>query len=180
MDVLEIIKAEHREVAELLDQAAACEPGDERLRELTKEIERKLSLHLQIEERLFYSELRDRAEEDEERVDMFEAYTEHEVAKALMEMLKSGRKPDERFKAEVQVLGESVKHHVQEEESTVFKLAKELLDDEEREEMGESWERSKARAQSRSNGSAKKSSRAKVTRGTTGGTRKKKKSPTRR
>lgn len=166
MDVLQIIKTEHREVAELIDQANECEPGDERLRELAKEIEQKLSLHLQIEERLFYSELRDRAEEDEERVDVFEGFTEHAVAKALMQMLQSGRKPDDKFKAELQVLGESVKHHVQEEESTIFSLAKEYLDDEEREEIGESWERSKARAQSRTT--------AKVTRGTTGGTRKKK------
>lgn len=157
MDVLQIIKNEHREVARLIDQANDCEPGDERLRELAKQIEAKLSLHLQIEERLFYAELRDRAEQEEEQVDVFEAYTEHAVAKALMQMLQSGRKPDEKFKAELQVLGESVKHHVEEEESKVFDLAKEYLDDEEREEIGESWERSKARAQSR----------VKVTRGTT-------------
>jgi hemerythrin-like domain-containing protein len=128
MDVLSIIKQEHRQVAALIDEADRCEPGDERLRELARQIEEELSTHLAIEERLFYAKLRDRAEEQDERVDVFEAYAEHAAAKALMEMLKSRRKPDERFKAELQVLGESVKHHVAEEESKVFKVAKDVLD----------------------------------------------------
>jgi hemerythrin-like domain-containing protein len=175
MDVLKIIKSEHREVGALLDEAAECEPHDERLREIAQQIVDKLSLHLAIEERLFYNELRDRSE-DEQTVDVFEAYTEHAVAKALMEMLNSGRQPDEKFKAEMQVLGESVKHHVEEEESKVFDIARELIDEEELEQIGEAWERSKQRALSRSasGSAAKKRSRAKVTRGTTGSTRKKK------
>ncbi len=172
MDVLSIIKSEHREVTALIDEANKVEAHDERLRELAQQIMEKLSLHLQIEERLFYSELRERSQEDEERVDLFEAYTEHAVAKALMEMLQSGRKPDEKFKAELQVLGESVKHHVDEEESKVFHIAKDVLERDELEEMGEAWERSKVRVQKRTDGTAKKkSSRAAATRG--GTTRKK-------
>jgi hemerythrin-like domain-containing protein len=167
MDVLSIIKQEHREVSDLFDEANKCEPGDERLRDLTRVIMEKLTMHLAIEERLFYSTLKQRAEKDEDSVDVFEGYTEHDVAKQLMEMLRSGRKPDEKFKAEVQVLSESVKHHVQEEESTIFSIAKKLIDGEEREAIGESWERSKARAQKSgaSNGAARKkpTARKKVT-----------------
>ncbi|HTW85533.1 MAG TPA: hemerythrin domain-containing protein [Candidatus Sulfotelmatobacter sp.] len=145
MDVLTIIKQEHREVGALIDDADGCDPGDQRLVELAREIEQKLSLHLAIEERLFYAQLRKRAEEQEQQVDVFEAYTEHAVARALMEMLRSGRKPDEKFKAELQVLGESVKHHVEEEESKVFSVAKKLLDAEELDAIGASWERAKQR-----------------------------------
>lgn len=146
MDVLSIIKKEHREVAALIDEADACEPGDRRLYELAAEIEKQLSMHLSIEERLFYAKLRDRAEEQDERVDVFEAYTEHAVAKDLVKLLKSGRRPDEKFKAELQVLGESVKHHVKEEESKVFKVAKGVLDADELDSIGESWEKAKRRA----------------------------------
>lgn len=146
MDVLDIIKQEHREVSALFDEAKKCEPGDDRLDELTREIETKLSTHLAIEERLFYAPLRDRAEEADQKVDVFEAYTEHAAARSLMEMINSGRKPDERFKAELQVLGENVEHHVKEEESTVFGLARKFIDRDEREEIGQKWEAAKKRA----------------------------------
>lgn len=146
MDILDIIKEEHRKVSALFEQAQKMEPEDDALHDLAQQIEQELTRHLDIEERLFYKELRARAEDSEELVDMFEAYTEHKAAKSLMELLRSGRKPDEQFKAELQVLGENVKHHVQEEESTVFTLARELMDEEEREERGEAWERAKRRA----------------------------------
>jgi hemerythrin-like domain-containing protein len=76
-----------------------------------------------------------------------------------MEMLDSGRKPDEKFKAELQVLGENVAHHVKEEESTVFGIAREYLDKEELEAIGEAWEKAKARAQRAGTATRKKSVR---------------------
>ena len=78
-------------------------------------------------------------------MDVFEAYTEHDVADHLIQLLKSSRKPDEKFKAEMQVLGESVKHHVKEEESTVFSIARELMDQSERDELGEKWIKARRR-----------------------------------
>lgn len=146
MDVLSIIKKEHQEVGALLDQANTCDAGDERLRELAAEIAAKLSTHLAIEERLFYAQLKARADEEDDKVDVFEAYTEHAAAKSLIEMVKSRRKPDELFKAEIQVLGENVKHHVKEEESKVFDLARQLLTEDELIEIGEAWEKAKQRA----------------------------------
>ncbi|MBV8432672.1 MAG: hemerythrin domain-containing protein, partial [Candidatus Eremiobacteraeota bacterium] len=120
MDILSTLKREHREVAQLIDEVNECEAGDERLRALAQEIEQRLSVHMKLEEQLFYPELRDRAENSEELVEMYEAFTEHAAAKSLIEMVESGKKPDEQFKAELQVLGESIKHHVKEEESKVF------------------------------------------------------------
>ncbi len=149
MNILTIIKKEHREAAALLDQAVALEPNDARISSLAKEIEAALSTHLEIEEKLFYARLRTRAEEEEERVDVFEAYTEHEVARHLIDLLKSRRKRDARFKAELQVLSESVKHHVEEEESTVFSLARKLIDKDELEALGVKWEKAKSLAQAK-------------------------------
>jgi hemerythrin-like domain-containing protein len=156
MDVLSVIKGEHRSVAALIDEANECEPGDERLRELALEIRRALELHVAVEEKLFYAPLRKLAPDDEGRVEMFEAYTEHDVARHLIELLKSKRTPPERFKAELQVLGESVKHHVQEEESKVFAIAREVLDQDELEEIGASWERTKERLQKASHRGARR------------------------
>ena len=145
MNVLEIIKQEHRDVGALIDATDKVEPDDERLRELAGLIAAKLTQHLAIEERLFYAKLKERAEDTDERVDVFEAYTEHAAARALMEMLNAKRQPDEKFKAELQVLGESVKHHVKEEETKVFAIARDYLTVEELEQIGEAWEKAKAR-----------------------------------
>src|ERR1700693_4212023 len=142
MDILAVIRKEHRQAAAMLDQVQKCEPG-EQLIELAKRIEYALSSHVQIEERLFYSRLRKGAEEEEQLVDVYEAYTEHDVAAHLIALLKSGRKPDEKFKAEVQVLAESIKHHVKEEESTVFAIARKLIDEDERNDLGEKWARAR-------------------------------------
>ncbi len=148
MDVLALLQKDHRTVSGLLDDAVKCEPDDDRLTNLAREIEKALTVHAGIEEKYFYPALRKRAEQSEDTVDVFEAYTEHELVKTLIALLKSGRRPDEKFKAEVQVLAESVKHHVKEEESTIFSLARELLDRDELEELGATMESAKKRLMS--------------------------------
>lgn len=145
MDVLTLLKKDHREVIKLLDRALDCDPEDEQLHDLATEIEEALTVHATIEEKYFYPLLQKRSENVEDTVDVFEAYTEHDLLKRLIALLKSGRQPDEQFKAEVQVLCESVKHHVKEEESTIFALAKETVDSEELDELGVKMENAKQR-----------------------------------
>jgi hemerythrin superfamily protein len=71
MNMLNIIKEEHRKVSAMFDKAEKIEPDDEQLREIARTIERELSAHLATEERLFYAELRKRAEDSEELVEDF-------------------------------------------------------------------------------------------------------------
>ncbi len=149
MDVLTLLKNDHKMVGDMLDKAQKCEPEDDRLVELASQIEQALTVHATIEEKFFYPQLRDRAQEQEERVDVFEAFTEHDVLKHLIALLKSGRKRDEQFKAELQVLGENVKHHVKEEESTIFSLAREIMDQDELNDLGEKMEAAKKRMMAR-------------------------------
>ncbi|HKU81136.1 MAG TPA: hemerythrin domain-containing protein [Candidatus Tumulicola sp.] len=145
MDVLSLLKKDHREVTKLLDRANECDPQDEQLEDLAGQIERALTVHATIEEKYFYPLLRKRAEKTEDTVDVFEAYTEHDLVKRLIALLQAGRQPDEQFKAEVQVLCESVKHHVKEEESTIFSLAKQTMEQDELDELGSKMERAKQR-----------------------------------
>ncbi len=132
----------------MLDEVEECDPGEKKLLSLAKSIEYSLSTHVKIEERLFYSRLKGDAEGEDQLVDMYEAYTEHDVADHVLQLLKKGRKPDEKFKAELQVLGESVKHHVKEEESTVFKIARQLLTQDERNKLGDDWVKARQRLDS--------------------------------
>jgi hemerythrin superfamily protein len=132
-------------VARLIDEVQRCDPDDAKLNDLAEQMSQALTVHAALEESLFYPELRDRAEDDEELVDVFEAFTEHDVVKHLISLVKGRRRNGALFKAELQVLGESVKHHVREEESTIFSLAREVLDEEELEDLGERAEAEKAR-----------------------------------
>jgi hemerythrin superfamily protein len=149
LNALTLLKQDHKMVGNLIDDAQECEPGDEQLVALCEQIAQALTVHASLEEKLFYPKLRDRADDDEDRVDVFEAYTEHDVVKHLISLLTSRRKNDEQFKAELQVLGESVKHHVKEEESTIFSLARELLDSAELDELGDEMAAAKKRLTAR-------------------------------
>jgi hemerythrin-like domain-containing protein len=151
LNILDIIKQEHREVSALLDQAEKLEPDDRKMKTLAVEVEQKLSTHMAIEERLLYSRLKSESEDDDV-VDVYEGYTEHDVAKHLIELLQNGRPSAEKFKAEFQVLSEAVKHHVSEEESTIFGIAKKQLNREELETLGKKWEAAKRRAEKDLNG----------------------------
>jgi hypothetical protein len=54
---------------------------------------------------------------------MDEALEEHHVAHVLMNELKRMKASDARYEAKFTVLGESIKHHVKEEEGTMFPQA---------------------------------------------------------
>ncbi|MDQ2992961.1 MAG: hemerythrin domain-containing protein [Candidatus Eremiobacteraeota bacterium] len=146
MDILTLLKNDHEAVGELLDRAMKLEGDDARFAQLAARIESALTLHAKLEERLFYTPLRERSKAEEAKTDVFEAYAEHDVLKHLIGLLKSEKRRDEAFKAELQVLGENVKHHVKEEESTIFALARELLSEDDREKIGAEFEAAKAEA----------------------------------
>jgi len=159
VNVLDLLKQDHQMVARLIDEVQRCEPDDEKLDDLAQQISQALTVHASIEESMFYPELRDRAEDSEELVDVFEAFTEHDVVKHLISLLNGRRRNKALFKAELQVLGENVKHHVREEESTIFSLARELLDEEELEEIGERAAAEKSRLMSPRRGAAARKKR---------------------
>jgi hemerythrin-like domain-containing protein len=59
---------------------------------------------------------------------MDEAFEEHHVAHTLINELKRRTGSKGRYEAKFKVLGESIKHHVKEEEGTMFPLAEEEAD----------------------------------------------------
>jgi hemerythrin superfamily protein len=82
--VLTLLRNDHKTLGGLLDQAKQCAPGDGRLVQLAEEIESALTVHAKIEEKYFYPRLHDRSKESDDLVDVFEAYTEHELIKMLI------------------------------------------------------------------------------------------------
>jgi hemerythrin superfamily protein len=119
-DVFEMLKADHRRVEELFSQ---FEDADKRARsQIAEDTLRELAIHTTLEEELVYPAIRE-ALEEEALVD--QAEEEHHVAKLLMKELGKMKPADEKFSAKFKVLGEIIRHHVEEEENEIFPQAEE-------------------------------------------------------
>jgi hypothetical protein len=121
-DAIGLLKDDHRMVEELLDRFEASEDPDTKV-ELAQEICQALTLHAHVEEELFYPALRE-AGMAHEMLD--EAEVEHHTVKQLIAELDGARADADLFDARVKVLGEYVKHHVQEEENEIMVEARSL------------------------------------------------------
>jgi hemerythrin superfamily protein len=138
MDALKLLKEDHKkvkmlfgEVEELGDRASSAR------KKLFQQIDQELTIHSKIEETIFYPEFRRRAAKGEEREEVLEAYEEHNVVKTIIGELENLDPKDETYKPKLSVLKEMVEHHVKEEEGPMFRMARELFDKEELEELGE-------------------------------------------
>jgi len=169
MDAFNLLKADHRKVAELFEQLESAS-GKQKLT-VFDQIKTELELHTHIEETIFYPAL----EEPKETHDLtLEAYEEHDVVKNLLQQLSKAKSANDEWDAQAKVLQENVEHHVEEEEGQLFKKASKALSAEEIENLGEEMEAEKARKQrgsSKSSSSKKASSSNKSASKTTAGGR---------
>jgi hemerythrin-like domain-containing protein len=140
MDAFELLKADHRKVAELFDQLESAS-GKAKLN-VFNQIKNELELHTHIEEKIFYPAL----EKPTETHDLtLEAYEEHKTVKSLLAEMSGAKAPNDEWDAKAKVLRENVEHHVDEEENELFDKAGDALSDEEIERLGEQMEAEKAR-----------------------------------
>lgn len=159
MDAFNLLKTDHRKVAELFDQLESAN-GKAKL-QVFAQIKTELELHTHIEETIFYPALEDPKQTHEL---VLEAYEEHDVVKKLLAQLSKAKSADEEWEAQAKVLRENVEHHVEEEENELFKKTRAALSQEEIETLGEQMENEKQRKQGMrgsKSSSAKKSGGAK-------------------
>jgi len=122
-DALKLLKADHKEVSDMVAKYENGRLTKDRKMALAKQICLALTVHAQIEEEIFYPAAREEARNGEDLLD--EAEVEHGSIKELVAAIESGSPDDDDlFDARVKVLGEYVKHHVKEEEGEIFKAAK--------------------------------------------------------
>ena len=121
-NAITILTADHRKVSKIFAQFEKVKDDDlEQKQELAKMVCAELTIHAQIEEEIVYPALRDvLAEED--LVD--EAEVEHGSIKKLIAALESTTPEDRFYNANMKVLSEYVKHHVEEEQNEIFPKAK--------------------------------------------------------
>jgi hemerythrin superfamily protein len=120
-DAIALLEADHREVEALFDRYDAASDDAEKGR-IAAQICLALKVHAQIEEELFYPPAREETG-DVDLVD--EAVVEHMGAKTLIAQIEAMKPGQPLYDAKVKVLGEQIRHHVEEEETELFPEARE-------------------------------------------------------
>jgi hemerythrin superfamily protein len=144
-DAIVLLKNDHKDVEKLFKQYEKL--GDSAFvtkRKLVDQIIEKLSVHAAIEEQQFYPAVRQANEELEDTV--LEGLEEHHIVKWTLSELQDMSPEDERFHAKVTVLIESVRHHVEEEESDLFPEVRKAIGRKVLVDIGEALEKAKTAA----------------------------------
>lgn len=127
-DAIVLLKDDHKAVEKLFKQFEKLvkdEAAPSRKRAVVDSIIAELARHAAIEEQHFYPAVRERCEEIEDVV--LEGLEEHHIVKWTLSELEDLPADHERFDAKVSVLMESVRHHVEEEETEMFPLVREAM-----------------------------------------------------
>ncbi len=144
MDILGLIKQDHKNVKDLFREFQALGSNAKVSRaKLARKITEELVRHDEAEEHVLYGLLKERVDDSDERVKVLEAYTEHEMASNLIAKLRALDSADDEFLAVFQVLHEAVEHHIKDEEGYVHKIAREVLDKDELNDLAPKFERAK-------------------------------------
>src|SRR5438067_6480213 len=140
MDAISLLKNDHRKVEKIFSE---IEKGNGNRAQLFKELATELTVHAEIEEKLFYPAAKDA---DPTKDLVLEAYEEHKQVKMVLGDLEKADKNTEHWMAGLKVLMEDVQHHVGEEENELFpKVKDKVLSKEELDDLGKRMEAMKAR-----------------------------------
>jgi hemerythrin-like domain-containing protein len=144
MDAIALLKADHDKVKGILRE---LEPTTERAvktrTELFARLKSELTVHEIIEEEIFYPTLK---QHPKAKDIVLEGYEEHHVVDTLMGEMEALSVEDETWGAKCTVMIEGIEHHIEEEEGDMFIKARQVLDRDELEALGEAMAARKAEA----------------------------------
>jgi hemerythrin superfamily protein len=128
MDAIGMLIADHKKVQKAFKDFEKLKKGGSKRgkSDIVRQTCADLTVHTTIEEEIFYPAAR-KAIKDMDVMD--EATVEHTGAKELIAQLESMQPGDDLYDAKFTVLGESVNHHIREEQNEMFpKVRKTKLD----------------------------------------------------
>jgi hemoglobin-like flavoprotein len=140
MNALELLKADHKKVKNLFEQAEDAEGNQ--LEEICKQIKTELETHAHIEETIFYPAM-EKYDDLKEMVQ--ESREEHQEIKTLLEEISAD---GDELESKLEELMETVEHHAEdEEEGEMFPKILEIVDKQELERIGDQLQQAKGQVQ---------------------------------
>jgi hemerythrin superfamily protein len=134
MDAIQLLKDDHKKVEKIFSDLES--KRDDR-RALFPELDRELTIHAEIEEKVFYPAARVAAPT---RDLVLESIEEHKQIKMVLADLEKTDMRTAEWAADLKVLKEDVMHHVGEEENDLFPKVKAILSKEQLEDLGSRME----------------------------------------
>ncbi len=136
MDVLEIIKLDHRKLLDGIDQLEKNAEGsrEDKFSNLMKD---NLD-HMKAEEDVFYPVINQQAPEA-----MMKSIEAHNIARMSMDDLSLTPKEDPWWVAKLQVFRDISLSHIQEEEGPIFDIARKTMSNDQLQEMGRQFQHAK-------------------------------------
>ena len=138
MNILQEIKKDHQEVKELFKKLQSIKSQKEREKEFL-ELKKELIPHMKAEEEIFYPALMN----GDSKEPVLEGFEEHHASEMVLKDLDKTAVTHERWPAKLKVLSEMIEHHIKEEESEIFKMARSEMDKEKLEELAEKFDSKK-------------------------------------
>jgi hypothetical protein len=117
LSALELLEQDHRQVEEWFEEYDKLKGDNKQKGELAQRICLALEVHARIDEEVFYTQARE-ATKDNDLIN--ESLVEHATVKNLISEIEEMEASDDLYDAKIRVLGEMVKHHIQEEEEELF------------------------------------------------------------
>jgi hypothetical protein len=144
-DPIALLETDHRRFRELIKKGeGTTERAIKSRTALLDALTRELTIHELIEEQVLYRALKPHADV---RDIVLEGVEEHHVADLVVKELQDLAKDDEQWGAKFKVLGESIEHHLEEEEGQMFPKARKVLTREELQALGARMRAMKAEAE---------------------------------
>jgi hemerythrin superfamily protein len=131
-DVVELIKAQHRRIDELLAQAEQAEP--DQLAALLRQVADLLLPHSEAEESFVYPAIKDYDTSEADEVK--DGVAEHHHMEGLLQELLTEDPSGPGYDGKLAAMIGELRHHVEEEEQDLLPVLTEQASDEEREELG--------------------------------------------
>jgi hemerythrin superfamily protein len=144
MDAIEALSKDHRAVYQLFEQIEKTDNrGVQNRTQLFQELRRELELHTQVEETIFYPEMK---KYEATRNLVGEALDEHGEVKQMLQQIGRLSAEDEQWSELINELKLAVQHHVREEEGQIFPAARKELDQTRIDELGQQIQQVKQKA----------------------------------
>ena len=138
MDAIALLKADHDKAKKVMAELeTTTERGVKTREEKWTKLLKELTIHENIEEEVFYPAL---IEHPEAKDIVLEAMEEHHLVDDIVEQLKDTPFDDEHWGPKFKVTKENVEHHIEEEETEMFKIARQVFSKEELDELGSRME----------------------------------------